>query len=119
MTKIRDVLKTTIADVFPCDHILDDSFLRDSLKETDLKMSYRAYTPVAVCLKSDCFTEDGFALLFTLDDGEFGWVHVAHERFLKWLEELDELPSDDSWWSWEFIRNYYWKGHIADVQKKQ
>lgn len=108
MVKVESILHNMVAYVDPKDFIRDDGFISSSLDITNKEMCVRAFTPFAVCVVPKCVQKDGFALLFKMEDGETGWVFIPPEIFINWLDEMDMLPSDDSWWSWQFIRKYFW-----------
>lgn len=59
---LRDVIKTTVSNVWFCDHQPDNSFLHFNLEKTEVEMYRRGYIPEGICLNPEYKEEMGVGL---------------------------------------------------------
>lgn len=106
---LRDVLQTTVSEVWYCEHRMDNSFLHRSFEETETEMQRRRYFPEGICLKPSYNEEMGYGLKFIDECGENAWVHVSRYLMHQWLRQLDLMPPPDIPWENDVVEEFVWK----------
>lgn len=113
MPLLRDVIQNTVSEVYYCDHIMDNTFVRYELERTENDMLCRGYIPEGVCLNPEYSPQSGYGLKFLDEDGNTAWVHVPKNLMHHWLRQLKLTPPPDIVWDDDVWERYVW-GMTAD-----
>lgn len=85
-------LKNEMGYIWYSDHIMDNSFVKNTLDETIRKIP-NEFMPIGFCIKPDYSPEKGVGFsLQARDTGVDVWVHVPERIFKQWLKEAAENP---------------------------
>lgn len=93
MTEIREILKTSlqtpISEVHYCDHVMDNTFVRTRIYETEWCLEDRKYIPIGYCANPSYSPASGIAFVVKDENDCISWVHVPKSVFRSWLKQLD------------------------------
>ena len=85
---LKQALYTPINEVYYCDHIMDNTFIRTRLYETEWQLEDREYIPIGYCADPEYSPYSGIAFVVKDKDDYTFWVHVPKSVFRCWLIQL-------------------------------
>lgn len=85
---MKQALYTPISEVYYCDHIMDNTFVRSGLYETEWQLEDRGYIPIGYCANPEYSPSSGIAFVVKDKDDCILWVHIPRALFRCWLREL-------------------------------
>ena len=112
---IRDALYTPISEVYYSDHVMDNTFVRSRLYETEWELEDRSYIPIGYCQHPEYSPCSGIAFVVKDDNDCIIWVHVPKSVFKSWIKQLGEDWKEHSIWKSENICE---KDYEEDFEKK-
>lgn len=82
-------LTNEIEQVYYCDHVMDNTFIKSRVYETVWELEDRGYTPIGYCTKPEYSPASGIAFVVKDKDDNDIWVHVPKNLFRSWLKQCN------------------------------
>lgn len=101
---IKNALHTPITEVYYCDHIMDNTFVRCELWRTEEYLKIKEYIPIGYCKEPEYSPGSGVAFVLKDKDDYTLWVHVPKTIFRGWLTQIGE----------DWKQHPIWKGIIKE-----